>query len=319
MKILITGINGFTGEHLVEHLCQNEPEAEIYGLIEKGGRFNNLGERLQERIKLFEGDICNGQEMAKIILGILPEKVFHLAAITFGPRVQKDPHLAMNVNFYGTVNLLNAILETKKNPLIHIPGSSAEYGLVKEEENPVLENNIFRPMDFYGVTKISQDMVAYQYFRTYKMQIIRTRTFNQTGPGDRKDFVCSDFAYQIALIEKERQEPIIKVGNLEAKRDFIDVRDVVAAYYLSMQRGEVGEVYNVCSNKAYAIKEVLDILLSMSEHEIEVKTEKERMRPSDVPIQIGSYEKLKLQTGWKPTINLKETLKDLLSYWRNIV
>lgn len=319
MKTLITGINGFTGEHLVEYLYQKEPQVEIYGLMEKGGSFNNLKEELQRRIKLFEGDLRNCEELEKIILEALPERVFHLAAITFGPAVRKNPHLAMEVNFYGTMNLLDAILKAKINPLIHVAGSSAEYGLAREEENPVLENNIFRPMDFYGVTKIAQDMVSYQYFKSYKMQIVRTRTFNQTGPGERKDFVCSDFAYQIALIEKGKQEPVIKVGNLEAKRDFADVRDIVAAYYLVAQKGEVGEVYNVCSHKAYAIQEVLDILLSMTECKIEVKIEKERMRPSDVPVQIGSYEKLKLQTGWEPTINFKETLKDLLNYWRNIV
>lgn len=319
MKTLITGINGFTGEHLVEYLCKKEPDVEIYGLIERGSNFNNLKKELQKKIALFEGNLRNYQELEKIILEILPERVFHLAAVTFGPTVRKNPHLAMEVNFYGTMNLLNAILKAKINPLIHIAGSSAEYGLVKEEENPVLESNIFRPMDFYGVTKIAQDMVAYQYFKSYKMQIIRTRAFNQTGPGERKDFVCSDFAYQIAHIEKGKQEPVIRVGNLEAKRDFADVRDIVAAYYLVTQKGEVGEVYNVCSNKAYAIQEVLNMLLNMTECEIEVKVEKERMRPSDVPIQIGSYEKLRLQTGWEPTINFKKTLKDLLNYWRNIV
>ncbi|MBU0599276.1 GDP-mannose 4,6-dehydratase [bacterium] len=317
MKVLITGINGFTGEHLVRYLYKEDPEVEIYGFIERGGEFLHLEEKWVKKIRLFEVDITNYREVTGLISSILPEKIFHLAAITFGPTVKKNPRFAMEVNFFGTKNILDAALEAKINPLIHVATSSAEYGLVYEEENPVTEKNVLRPMDFYGVTKIAQDMVAYQYFKTYQLQIIRTRSFNQTGPGERKDFVCSDFAYQIALIERGKQEPVIKVGNLEAKRDFIDVRDVVKAYYLIMEKGERGEVYNVCSHKAYAIKEVLDILLKMSRCEIEVKVEKERFRPSDVPIQVGSYEKLKSQTGWKPTITFEKTLRDLLNYWRD--
>jgi GDP-4-dehydro-6-deoxy-D-mannose reductase len=319
MKILISGANGFTGEHLIRYISDRDETLELHGIIEKETKFSNLEEEFKKNLKVWEGDICNYEEISTIIREILPDRIFHLAAVTFGPKVKENPRLSMEVNFFGTLNLLNAVLEAKIEPRIHIPGSSAEYGLIKEEENPVTEDNIFRPMDFYGVTKIAQDMLSYQYFRTYKMKIIRTRTFNQTGPGERKDFVCSNFAYQIALIEKRKKEPVIKVGNLEAKRDFTDVRDVVKAYYLVMEKGEIGEVYNVCSNKGYAIREVLDILLNYSSCKIKVEVDETRFRPSDVPVQIGSYEKINQKMGWKPNITLEDSLKDLLNYWRNIV
>jgi len=159
-------------------------------------------------------------------------------------------------------------------------------------------------------------MLAYQYFMSYGLKVVRTRAFNHSGPRRGEVFATSSFAKQIAEIEAGRREPVILVGNLEARRDFTDVRDVVKAYYLACTRGEPGEVYNIASGKAVTIREVLDILLGLAQREVEVKEDPSRMRPSDVPVLCGDATKFTQATGWKPGIPLEQTLSDLLDYWR---
>ncbi len=311
MKILITGINGFCGRQLAKFLVSKNM-GEVIGIdINK-----SITSSVLNSINVILCDICNEEEIYTLIRNIKPDIIFHLSAKTFDPVSREKTMEFYMTNFGGTINLLEAIRAVEINPIILVPGSSAEYGLVPKEENPINEKCLFRPISPYGISKILQDMVGYQYFNNYNLKIIRTRAFNITGPGEREDFVCSNFARQIAMIEKGLQESIIKVGNLEAKRDFTDVRDIVRGYWLAVEKGIFGEVYNICSGKDYSTKEILDILLSFSQIKIEIEQDPNRMRPADIPVQIGDYSKFKNQTGWSPEIPLNRTLKDLLDFWR---
>jgi len=321
MRTLITGIAGFTGIHLAEYLLSPDrynDNIDLYG-IDIVKDVSKDAQPVLDKAKVLNCDILDKEEMKKTVEEIKPDRIFHLAGLTFDPDSHQSPEKFYITNVLGTINLLEAVKQLGIDPLIHIACSSAEYGLILENENPVTETNYFRPISPYGISKLAQDMVGYQYYKNYGLKIIRTRAFNTTGPGEKEDFVCSNFARQIALIEKGKQGPTIYVGNLDAKRDFVDIRDVVKGYWLASDKGISGEVYNLCSGKAYSIGEMLDILLQMAKKDIIVKQDPKRMRPSDIPLQVGSFEKLHKQTGWKPSISLEDTLKDLLTYWRQKV
>ena len=206
--------------------------------------------------------------------------------------------------------------EIKSTASIQIAGSSEEYGLVHPEEAPITEENPLRPLSPYAVSKVAQDMLAYQYFQSYGLKVVRTRAFNHTGPRRGDVFVTSNFAKQIAEIEAGQRPPVIHVGDLNPQRDFTDVRDIVRAYWLSLEHCSPGEVYNVASGKAYRIEEVLKILLDNSEQDIEVVEDPERLRPSDVPLLLGDNSRFCKATGWSPEIPFEQTAKDLLDYWR---
>ena len=321
MRALITGIAGFTGTHLAEYLLSRDRKndnIDLYG-IDIAGDVSKEAQPILDNVKMFTCDMLDEEEMKKALEEIKPDRIFHLAGLTYDPDSHESPKKFYVTNVFGTINLLEAVRQAGINSLIHIACSSAEYGLIHEDENPIKETNPFRPISPYAISKLAQDMVGYQYYKNYRLRIIRTRAFNITGPGEKENFVCSNFACQIALVEKGKQESTIYVGNLEAKRDFVDIRDVVKGYWLALANGISGQVYNLCSGKAYSIGEILDILLGMTRKDIIVKQDIKRMRPSDIPLQVGSFEKFHKQTGWKPIVPLEETLKDLLNYWRQKV
>jgi len=321
MRTLITGIAGFTGIHLAEYLLSPDrynDNINLYG-IDIVRNVSKDAQPVLDKVKVLACDILDEEEMKKTLEEIKPDRIFHLSGLTFDPNSYQSPEKFYITNVFGTINLLEAVRQLGISPLIHIACSSAEYGLILENENPIRETNHFRPISPYAISKLAQDMVGYQYYENYGLKIIRTRAFNITGPGEKENFVCSNFARQIALIEKGRQEAIIYVGNLEAKRDFIDIRDVVKGYWLALDKGISGEVYNLCSGKAHSIGEILDILLGMTKKDITVTQDQKRMRPSDIPLQVGSFEKFHKQTGWMPIISLVQILKDLLNYWRQKV
>ncbi|MDH5661764.1 MAG: GDP-mannose 4,6-dehydratase [Elusimicrobiota bacterium] len=321
MKTLITGIAGFSGIHLAEYLQspdRHSDNIELYG-IDIVKDVSKDAQPILDKAKVLACDLLDREETKNIVQEIKPDKIFHLAGLTFDANSQQSPEKFYSANVFGTISLLESVKQLGINPLIHIACSSAEYGLILENENPVTETNHFRPISPYGISKLAQDMVGYQYYKNHGLRIIRTRAFNITGPGEKENFVCSSFARQIALIEKGKQEPTIYVGNLDSKRDFLDIRDVVKAYWLAVDKGISGEVYNLCSGKAYSIREMLDILLQMTKEDITVKQDPERMRLSDIPLQVGSFQKFHKQTGWEPVISLQEALKDLLNYWRGKV
>jgi len=314
-RALITGITGFVGSHLAEYLL--EEGVEVYGIARWRSKLDNI-EHITNNIQLINADIRDGHSLERVIGESKPDYVFHLASQSFVQMSWWAPADTMETNAIGTIHLFEAIMKSEIDPKIQVAGTSEEYGMVYPNELPIKETNPLRPLSTYGVSKVAQDKLAYQYHKSYGLKIVVTRAFNHTGPRRGEVFVTSNFAKQIAEIEKGK-EPVICVGNLGARRDFSDVRDVVRAYWLALEKCEFGEVYNICSEETRTIQEVLNLLLSMTNINIEVRQEPSRMRPSDVEILQGDCSKFKKQTGWKPTIPFERTMKDLLNYWRERV
>jgi len=315
MRVLITGITGFAGSHLADYILANHPDVEVCGIIRWRSRRENIL-HIEEKIALFEADLKDVISLKKSLVEIKPDLIFHLAAQSFVPTSWKCPAETFTINAVGQINLFEAILSLELNPKIHVAGSSEEYGLVQSEELPMRETNPLRPLSPYAVSKVAQDLLAWQYFKSYGLRTVRTRGFNHTGPRRGEVFICSNFAKQIAEIEKGKRDSVIHVGNLEARRDFSDVRDIVRGYWLCLEKGEEGEVYNIGSGKTYTMQAVLDMLLSMSKVNVKVQIDSRRIRPSDVPVLLADSSKFRKLTGWKPEIPLRESLQDLLDYWR---
>ncbi len=314
MKVLITGITGFVGSHLADFLL-GKGNIEVYGIERWRSNCENI-EHIEDKIRLIECDIRDSSSVKKVVEEVRPERIFHLAAQSFVFTSWHAPAETLTTNIIGELNIFEAIRELGINPKIHIAGSSEEYGMVDKSELPIKETNSLRPLSPYAVSKVGQDLLGYQYYMSHGLNIISTRAFNHTGPRRGEVFVCSDFAKQIARIKKGKQEPVISVGNLEAIRDFSDVRDIVKAYWLAMEKCKSGEVYNICSGRGYKISEVLEILLLLSKVNVKIRQNPNKMRPCDVPILVGDSSKFRKQTGWKPEIPFEQTLKDLLVYWR---
>lgn len=315
MKILITGVTGFVGSHLAEYCLSLDQQVEVIGTCRWRSRRENI-EHLEDAINLYECDLRDASSVKTLLADIQPERIFHLAAQSYVPSSWNSPGETITTNVIGQLNIFEAMRETNSTASIQIAGSSEEYGLVHPEEAPITEENPLRPLSPYAVSKVAQDMLAYQYFQSYGLRVVRTRAFNHTGPRRGDVFVTSNFAKQIAEIEAGQRPPIIHVGDLNPKRDFTDVRDIVRAYWLSLEHCSLGEVYNVASGKAYRIKEVLKILLDNSGQDIEVVEDPERLRPSDVPLLLGDNSRFCKATGWIPEIPFEQTAKDLLDYWR---
>lgn len=316
-RALITGVTGFVGSHLAEYLLSKD--IEVYGTYRWRSKTENI-EKIKNRIKLLETDIRDGHSLEIAIKEAEPDYIFHLAAQSFVPMSWRAPADTLETNIIGTVHLFEAARKSKTDTKIHVAGSSEEYGMVYENELPIKETNPLRPLSPYAVSKVAQDKLAYQYHMSYGLNIVLTRAFNHTGPKRGHVFVTSNFSKQIAEIENGTKEPVIHVGNLNAKRDFTDVRDVVKAYYLAVTKAKFGEVYNICSENARTIQSVLDMLINLSKtKDIRVEKDPSRMRPSDVEVLQGDCSKFREHTGWKPTIPFEQTMKDLLEYWRAIL
>jgi len=318
MRVLITGITGFAGSHLADYILANHTDVKVYGLIRWRSRMENIL-HIQDKIELHQGDLKDIVSLKKCLAEIRPDLIFHLAAQSFVPFSWKCPSETFSINAIGQINLFEAIISLELSPKIQVAGSSEEYGLVNTDEIPMKETNPLRPMSPYAVSKVAQDLLAWQYFKSYGLRTVRTRGFNHTGPRRGEVFICSSFANQIAKIEKGKKEPVIYVGNLEAKRDFTDVRDIVRGYWLCLEKGKEGDVYNIGTGKPYSMKEVLDLLLAMSKVKVKTKLDPARLRPSDVPILFSDCKKLRKRTGWEPKIPFRQSLEDLLEYWRERV
>jgi GDP-4-dehydro-6-deoxy-D-mannose reductase len=317
MRVLITGVTGFVGSHLADYL-QAQDGIEVLGTHRWRSRMDNIA-HLRGRIGLVECDLGDAPAVRRMLEAVRPDRVFHLAAQSYVPTSWLAPSETFRTNVLCQLNLFEAARELKLETRFQIAGSSEEYGLVKPDEVPIREDNPLRPLSPYAVSKVAQDFCAYQYWMSYRLFIVRTRGFNHTGPRRGEVFVTSNFARQIAEIEKGLREPVVRVGNLDAQRDFTDVRDMVRAYWLALERGEPGEVYNLCSGRAYRIGQVLDILLGLSPAKVTVQEDPARLRPSDVPVLLGDCSRFRQATGWTPTIPFEVTLKDLLDYWRERV
>lgn len=313
-RAMITGITGFVGSHLSEFLLGKGME--VYGIKRWRSKTDNI-EHIIDDLHLIEADMRDGHSLMEAFKEAKPDYVFHLAAQSFVPASWRSPADTMETNAVGTINLLEAIQNTHQDPTIQIAGSSEEYGLVYPDEVPIKETNPLRPLSPYGVSKVAADKLGFQYHRSFGMKIVVTRSFNHTGPRRGEVFVTSNFSKQIAQIEKGMKEPKIKVGNLDAQRDFSDVRDIVRAYWMAVDKGEPGECYNLCSGEPRVIRDVLNLLIKLSKND-DIKTEDDptRMRPSDVQILHGDCTKFKERTGWEPEIPFEKTMGDLLDFWR---
>ncbi|MCP4229881.1 MAG: GDP-mannose 4,6-dehydratase [bacterium] len=318
MKVLITGITGFVGSHLAEYILKEYPDVEVFGTRRWRSPLDNI-EHIREGITLVESDLRDPKNCYEALDEVRPERIFHLAAQSYVPSSWRAPSETITTNIVGNVNILEAMRELKLDCSIQIAGSSEEYGFVAPEECPIKESNTLRPLSPYGVSKVGQDLLGYQYFKSYGMHTVRTRGFNHTGPRRAKVFVCSNFALQIVEIEKGLRPPVINVGDLTTIRDFTDVRDMVRGYWLSLEHCEPGDVYNITSGNGLVIGDILETLIGLSDVEISIEQDAERMRPSDVPRLIGDYSKFNAVSGWEPVIPFEQTLSDILEFWRERV
>lgn len=316
MKALVTGIAGFVGSHMAEYLL--DKNVEVVGTIRNRSRMDHIID-IQHKVKLVECELRDPFSVESLIAEERPDLIFHLAAQSFVPTSWNSPVDTIHNNVAGQLNIFEAVRRLQLPARIQIACSSEEYGHVEPHETPITEDNPLRPLSPYAVSKAAQDYLGYQYYKSYGLHVIRTRTFNHTGPRRGEQFVTSNFAKQIAEIEKGLRPPVVSVGNLQAKRDFTDVRDVVNAYWLALHHAEPGEAYNIASGSCITIQELLDRLLALSTVSIEVVQDPSRMRPSDVEILLGDASRFQHQTGWKPTISFDQTLDDLLQYWRERV
>ncbi len=315
MKAFITGAGGFAGGHLVASLLRQPGQAPadiVAGVLQPPGHNPTL-DRLA--VQQYQLDLCDAAAVHAAIEDIRPDVVFHLAALADVAASFKDPWGTLANNIHAQVNLLEACRNIVPTARVLVVSSAEIYGAAPADV-PLDETVPFAPANPYSVSKVAQDMLGLQYYLAYRLPVVRARPFNHIGPGQGSGFVAADFASQIAAIEAGQREPVMFVGNLEAERDFTDVRDVVRAYLLLAQHGQAGEAYNVCSGQGYSIQYLLDTLLSYATVPIEVRQDPARMRPSDVPRRVGDATKLRTRTGWTPQIPFEQSLLDTLNDWR---
>ncbi len=294
-------------------------DVEVFGIKRWSSRLRNI-RHILDKIELVDCDLVDYSSVRDVLDYVRPDRIFHLAAQSFVSRAWNIPALNFQVNVIGTLNLLEAMRHLKLDPLFHLAGSGEEYGLVYENEIPITEENPLRPVNPYAVSKVAQNLLCFEHFKSYGQRIVRTRAFNNIGPRRDKVFAFASFAYQIALIERKKQDPVIKVGRLTAKRDYTDARDVVHAYWLALEKGIPGELYCVSAEQVHMVREGLDYLLSLSTvKNIKVEEDPKLVRITEVPLLVCDSSKFRKQTGWEPKIPFEQTLKDILEYWRDFV
>jgi len=316
-NILITGASGFVGGFLAEELLKS-PENNIFGtyLVDES-REKSL---VKDKITFIKTDMMDRAQIDHLLEQSKPDYIYHLAAAASVGASFSDPIGTFHSNIDAEINLFESLRTHKMlTTRVLVFGSAESYGYVTPEDLPVDELTPLRPASPYSVSKIAQDMLALQYNICYKMPLVRIRPFNQIGPRQGLGFVASDFAKQIAQIEKGVIPPIVKVGNLDAKRDFTDIRDSVKAYQLILEKGTPGDVYNLGSGISHSAKELLEILIANATVAITIETDSTKLRPSDVPEIVCDNKKVVSLTGWKPEISFDQTVKDILDYWRNII
>lgn len=316
-KVLITGISGFVGGFLADHLLQ-QGGVEISGTYLSSPSIN-ASDEVKKHITFIQADLTDPKQVNDAVGDIKPDIVYHLAAISSPHESFKNPAQTIGNNISAQVHLLEAVRKHElTDAKILIVSSSEVYGIISPEDIPVNENAPLRPASPYGVSKIAQDFLGLQYFNTYHLPIFRVRPFNHIGPGQSPNFVVSSFAKQIVEIEKRKRDPVFRVGNLEAKRDFTDVRDMVRAYSIILDKGEEGEVYNVGSGTSIKIDDILQKLISLSGASITIEVDSALLRPSDLPEVACDNTKI-ISLGWNPQIAIEKSLSDTLEYWRKIL
>ena len=314
MRILITGITGFVGSHLTEWALSRG--ADVIGALRWRSNTEHI-EHLRDRLTLIQSELREQSSARDLVERARPDYIVHLAAQSFVGASWQTPAETLMTNAIGQMNLFEAIRQLGSAARFLVIGSSEEYGLVEPDELPIRETNPLRPLSPYAVSKVTQDLMGFQYFKSYGLDIVRARAFHHTGPRRSDNFSTSTFARQIVEIEAGLREPVVIAGDLKPVRDFSDVRDIVRGYWDLLEHGTAGEVYNLCSGVDWTIERMLTFLISQSSVPgIEIRTDAARLRPSDVPVLRGSYEKIERAVGWRPRIPLEQTLTDLLDYWR---
>ena len=311
MKALITGADGFVGTHLTNFLMDGT-DLELFGT-----RLNPLRPGDAEHIHWTQLDLRDATRVQALLADVRPDLIFHLAAQAFVPASFDDPWHTLENNIKGQLNIFQSMLNLDLKCRMLVVSSAEVYGEIRADENPVTEAQPLRPANPYSVSKVAQDMLAMQYHLSHGLYTVRARAFNHIGPGQNTRFAIPNFATQIAAIEDGQQEPVIRVGNLDAERDFTDVRDVVRAYYLMLTEGKAGAVYNVCRGEAHSMRDLLDMMCSMSKVDLAVRLDTTRLRPLDVPCVIGDATRLRQDTAWEPTIDIHRSLADILDHARN--
>ena len=313
MRVLVTGLTGFVGPWLMRAL--GAAGHEVHGLVRDpgaGSRLDNVGvpPEALHRADLSEAGV------AAVVRDVAPGAIVHLAALSFVPDAERDPAATYATNVGGTLALLAAVRAHAREARVLVVTSGDVYGAVRPEDLPVVEETPLRPLTVYGASKAAADLAAGQWARAYGLPIVRARPFNHTGPGQSASFVCSAIARQVARIEAGRQEPVLRVGNVDPVRDFSDVRDVAAAYVALLERGRAGEAYNVCSGEGVSVAEIIAITRDRARVPMRVHSDPALRRPNDVPRVVGSPARLTAETGWRPRIPLVETIGALLADWR---
>ncbi len=310
MRVLVTGIAGFVGPVVARALLERGHE--VWGLARRPG-----GPRLAGlAVRLAEADVRDAEAVARVVDAARPQAVIHLAGLTFGPAAEADPSAAYAANLGGTLAVLGALRARAPRARLVLASSGEVYGAARPEELPVDEDVPLRPVGIYGASKAAAEIAAAQWGRAYGLDVVRVRPFNHTGPGQDAAFVCAALARQVAAIEAGRQEPVLRVGNVDPVRDFADVRDIAAGYVAVLERGRAGEVYNLCSGEGTSIAEVIAILRTLARVPMRARSDPERVRTVDVPRLVGSPARVARDTGWRARIPLAETLRAVLEDWR---
>jgi GDP-4-dehydro-6-deoxy-D-mannose reductase len=314
VRVLITGVSGFVGSHLSNHLLEASPNAEIHGTV-----FGDRPDHLSPAIICHALNLKDEQATRQLIADVRPDHIYHLAASAVVHRSFDSPWATLENNILVQLNVILGCIAADVRPRILIVSSGEVYGVDQDSEHPTTEDAPMRPANPYGVSKVTQDMLGLQYFLSHHLPIMRVRPFNHIGPGQNTGFVATDFASQIARIEVGLQEPVMHVGELSAERDFTDVRDIARAYRLVVERGTPGEVYNVASGQTISIRALLTTLLSYTNVEIQVQSNSAALHSSGVRRSWGDSTRLRQATGWQPTIPIEQTLRDVLNDWRQRV
>lgn len=318
MRILITGISGFIGSQLADYLSQNLQQVEICGLVRPRSSLDNLT-RIADRLRLLEGDVRDQSSLLRVLATTRPDRIFHLAGQAAAGSSHNLAAETLSTNILGTTYLLEALKELQLKPVVVLVSSAEAYGLVYSDELPIKETASLRPLSPFGVSQAAQDLLGFQYYKSYGLKIIRTRVFSVLGPRQPVYYPLSSLARQIAEIEKKKGNPLLRPDSLDSKKDYIDVRDLVRALWLISEKSEAGEAYNLGSGHAWSGHEILKMMLGMTRAKMVIETDETKTVFPEPPILLADISRLTKLTGWKPQINLKQSLLDLLNYWREKV